>query len=247
MAAARRTDAQMRWQSVSATHVGLVRKVNEDCILDRPDIGVWAVADGMGGHSAGDLASQMLIESLGRLRVPADLSTFVEFAEHNILAVNDRLLDLARFRQQVIGSTIVTLLMRDRHCAFLWAGDSRLYRLRDGQFEQLTTDHSQVEQYVQQGLLSREDAQFHPDNNLITRAVGATQSLFLDCDVAAMTPGDRYLLSSDGLDKHVMARDIADGLRRFDLPRCARHLINLALENGGTDNVSVCLVEVLDE
>lgn len=235
----------MRWRSVSATHVGLVRKVNEDAVLDRPDIGVWAIADGMGGHSAGDVASQMLVESLGRLRVPADLSTFVEFAEHNILAVNDRLLDLSRARHQVIGSTIVTLLMRERHCAFLWAGDSRLYRLREGEIAQLTTDHSQVEQYVQQGLLSREDAQFHPDNNLITRAVGATQALYLDCDVTEMRPGDRFLLSSDGLDKHVLVDEIADGLRRFELPRCARHLINLALEAGGTDNVSVCLVEVL--
>ena len=237
----------MRWQSVSLTHVGLVRKANEDAVLDRPDIGVWAVADGMGGHSAGDLASQMLIEALGRLRAPSDLSTFVEFAEHNILAVNDRLLDLARFRQQVIGSTIVTLVMHGRHCAFLWAGDSRLYRFRAGELLQLTTDHSQVEQYVQQGLLTREDAQFHPDNNLITRAVGATSALFLDCDVTAMAPGDRYLLSSDGLDKHVQAEEIADGLRRFELPRCAPHLVNLALEHGGTDNVSVCLVEVLDD
>ncbi len=235
----------MRWQSVSATDVGLVRRVNEDSLLDRPDIGVWAIADGMGGHSAGDLASQMLVESLGRLRAPADLSTFVDFAEHNILAVNDRLLDLARFRHQVIGSTIVTLLMTGRHCAYLWAGDSRLYRLRDGTLEQLTTDHSQVEQYVQQGLLSREDAQNHPDNNLITRAVGATDALYLDCDIAALAPGDRFLLSSDGLDKHVSSDEIADGLRRFELPRCARHLINLALERGGTDNVSVCLVEIL--
>lgn len=237
----------MRWQSVSATDVGLVRRINEDSLLDRPDIGVWAIADGMGGHSAGDLASQMLVESLGRLRAPADLSTFVDFAEHNILAVNDRLLDLARFRHQVIGSTIVTLLIMGRHCAYLWAGDSRLYRLRNGEFEQLTIDHSQVEQYVQQGLLSREDAQKHPDNNLITRAVGATDALYLDCDIAELAPGDRFLLSSDGLDKHVSSEEIADGLRRFELPRCARHLINLALERGGTDNVSVCLVEILGD
>ena len=235
----------MRWQSVSATHVGLVRRVNEDSILDRPDLGVWAVADGMGGHSAGDLASQMLTESLGRLRAPPDLSTLVDFAEHNILAVNDRLLDLARFRHQVIGSTIVTLLINGGHCAFLWAGDSRLYRFRDDALVQLTTDHSQVEQYVQQGLMSREDAQFHPDNNLITRAVGATEALFLDCDIADIAPGDRFLLSSDGLDKHVSMSEIADGLRRLELPRCARHLINLTLERGAADNVSVCLVEIV--
>lgn len=237
----------MRWRSVSATHVGLVREVNEDAILDRPDLGAWAVADGMGGHAAGDLASQMLIEALGRLRVPADLSTFVEFAEHNILAVNDRLFDLARFRRQIIGSTIVTLLMFDRHCAFLWAGDSRLYRLRDSALTQLTTDHSQVEQYVQRGLLSRADAQLHPDSNLITRAVGATPILYLDCDVAMMRVGDRYLLTSDGLDKHVHAEQIADGLRRFELAQCARHLVDLALAAGGTDNVSVCLVETLPD
>ena len=127
------------------------------------------------------------------------------------------------------------------------ANDNIADFIEDGELEQLTTDHSQVEQYVQQGLLSREDAQFHPDNNLITRAVGATSALFLDCDVAAMQPGDRFLLSSDGLDKHVINGEIADGLRRFELPRCARHLINLALEAGGTDNVSVCLIEVLDD
>lgn len=237
----------LRWKSVSATDVGLVRKVNEDAILDRPDIGLWAIADGMGGHSAGDLASQMLAESLGRLKVPPNLSTFVEFAEHNILSVNERLIELSRFRRQVIGSTIVTLLMYGEYCAFLWAGDSRLYRFRDDTLTQLTTDHSQVEQYVQQGLLPREEAQSHPDVNLITRAVGANEMLYLDCDMAPLAVGDRFLLSSDGLDKHVTPAEIADAMRRMELPRCARHLINLTIERGAADNVSVCLVQIQDD
>ena len=237
----------MQWRSVHASHVGLVRKVNEDATLDRPDIGLWAVADGMGGHSAGDLASQMLVEALGRLRPQRDLSTFVEFAEHSILAVNERLLELSRLRRQVIGSTIVTLLACGRHCAFLWAGDSRLYRLRDGRLEQLSTDHSQVERYVQMGLLARENVHLHPDANLITRAVCASEPLYLDCDMAELRAGDRFLLSSDGLDKHVTAREIAQDLRQHDLQRAADHLVDLALERGGTDNVSVCLVEIFSD
>jgi len=237
----------MRWQSVHATHVGLVRKVNEDATLDRPDLGIWAVADGMGGHSAGDLASQMLVETLGRLRPQRDLSTFVEFAEHGILTVNERLLELSRIRRQVIGSTIVALLACGRHCAFLWAGDSRLYRLRDDRLEQLTTDHSQVERYVQMGLLARESVHSHPDANLITRAVGASNPLYLDCDMAELRIGDRFLLSSDGLDKHVPATGIAQCVRQPDLQRAAGQLVDLALERGGTDNVSVCIVEIVSE
>jgi len=237
----------MQWRSAHASHVGLVRKVNEDATLDRPDLGIWAVADGMGGHSAGDVASQMLVEALGRLRPQRDLSTFVEFAEHGILTVNERLLALSRLRRQVIGSTIVTLLACGTHCAFLWAGDSRLYRYRDGQLAQLSTDHSQVERYVQMGLLAREHVHLHPDSNLITRAVGASEPLYLDCDMAELRAGDRFLLSSDGLDKHVPHGEIAQGMRQPDLQRAVDQLVDLALERGGTDNVSVCLVEMLSD
>lgn len=237
----------MQWRSAHATHVGLVRTINEDATLDRPDLGVWAVADGMGGHAAGDVASRMLVEALGRLRPQRDLSTLVEFAEHGILGVNERLLELARERGQLIGSTVVALLACRRHCAFLWAGDSRLYRFRDGGLEQLTTDHSQVERYVQLGLLAREDVHLHPDANLITRAVGASTPLYLDCDMTALRGGDRFLLSSDGMDKHVNAREIVDCLRLDDPQHAADRLVALALEHGGTDNVSVCVIDVADD
>jgi serine/threonine protein phosphatase PrpC len=101
-----------------------------------------------------------------------------------------------------------------------------------------------VERYVQMGLLAREDVHLHPDANLITRAVGASEPLYLDCDMAELRAGDRYLLSSDGLDKHVSATEIAQGLRQPDLQRAVDQLVDLALERGGTDNVSACLVEI---
>jgi len=235
----------MRWHSVAITDVGLVRQINEDSLLDSPDAGIWAVADGMGGHSAGDLASEMIVSALARLKPAANLSLLVEFAEHQLLAVNERLQALSRERRQVIGSTVVSLLACDSHAAFLWAGDSRLYRRSMGELERLTTDHSKVEEYVKHGIITREEAHNHPDGNLITRAVGAAEQLFLDCNIVELNEGDRFLLCSDGLDKHVHERDIATAMVGADLPTTARRLIDMALAAGATDNVTVCLVEVL--
>jgi serine/threonine protein phosphatase PrpC len=234
----------MRWHSIALSHVGRVRKINEDAYLERPDYGLWVVADGMGGHAAGDVASEMIVTAMAKVRPAPDLSTFVEFAEHQLLTTNDRLIALARERGQVIGSTVVALLAQGDYCAFLWAGDSRLYRWRAGTLEQLSTDHSKVEEYVRMGLVAREDAHKHPDGNLITRAVGATETLHLECNMARLAPGDRFLLCSDGLDKHVPFEDIAEGMGRQSLARIARHLVDLTLEYGASDNVTVCLVEV---
>lgn len=234
----------MRWQSAALTDAGLVRQHNEDAFLDNAEIGVWAVADGMGGHSAGDLASEMIVTALSRLKAAPDLSTLVEFAEHQITLVNERLQALSRERRQVIGSTVVGLLACGEHAAFLWAGDSRLYRLRDGVLERLTTDHSKVEEYVKHGIITREEAHNHPDGNLITRAVGASENLFLECNMVELAVGDRFLLCSDGLDKHVLDRDIALALEGLDGQATVAKLIHMALAGGGTDNVTVCFVEI---
>ena len=234
----------MRWQSCGQTDVGLVRQINEDALLDRPEAGIWAVADGMGGHSAGDVASEMIVTALARLKPANDLSTLVEFAEHQLLGVNEQLQALSRERRQIIGSTVVCLLAVGDYAAFLWAGDSRLYRLRDGELVRLTADHSKVEEYVRHGIITREEAQNHPDGNLITRAVGAAEALFLECNMTALKAGDRYLLCTDGLDKHVRDEDIAETLRTHELRLAARELIELALRGGATDNVTLCAVEI---
>ena len=122
-----------RWQSAAITDVGKVRKLNEDSILERNDAGLWVVADGMGGHSAGDLASQLIINSLARLDTNITLATLVEQVEQTVQDVNDRLFAVANAHNQTSGSTVVLLLTNGSHAVVMWAGDSRCYRLRQGQ------------------------------------------------------------------------------------------------------------------
>jgi serine/threonine protein phosphatase PrpC len=231
------------WQSALRSEVGKVRKHNEDSGLDRPDARLWAVADGMGGHSAGDLASQMIVNSLSKLKPTTNLSEHVDFVEHSILGVNNRLLELAEANNQTIGSTVVALLANDNYGVFLWAGDSRLYRLRDNDLSQLTTDHTQAQHYLERGLISRESAADHPAGNMVTRAVGASASLFLDIDIVDIVPGDRFLLCSDGLDKHVSDPEIEAALRDGDPSTVVDTLIELTLERGANDNVTICVID----
>ena len=234
----------MHWRSASASHVGLVRQLNEDAVLERPDIGLWAVADGMGGHAQGDVASQTVVAVLQRMRAAPDLSTFVEFAEHQITQANDHLFKLARRGPDTIGTTVITLLVQGTHCAFLWAGDSRLYRWRRGWLQQLSTDHSKVAEYVKLGLITASEANTHPDGNLITRAVGASNNLRLECNVEALEVGDRFLLCSDGLNKHVEFRTIGNLLGAGAIESVPGKLVEATLQLGATDNVTVCAVEI---
>lgn len=236
------SDQAIVWRSALRSDVGKVRKLNEDSGLNRPEARLWAIADGMGGHSAGDLASQMIVNSLAKLKPNAQLSEHVDFVEYSILGVNNRLHELSSAQNQTSGSTVVVLLGGERHCVFMWAGDSRLYRLRHGKLSQLTTDHTQAELYVAQGLISRESAQDHPSGNMVTRAVGAAESLFLDIDIAEVIAGDRFLLCSDGLDKHVRDPEIETAMGRGEPQEIVDKLIELTLARGASDNVTVCAV-----
>lgn len=231
------------WVSATASDVGCVRSVNEDASCERPDIGLWAVADGLGGHSAGDVASRAVVEALGRLHAQPELSLMVEFVEHALEDTNERLRALAS-DGQTIGSTVVVLVIVGDYAAYLWVGDSRLYRLREGELRQLTTDHSQVERYIEQGLLRRVDAAGHPQGHLLTRAIGAREQVRVDIDVCTVRPGDRFLLCSDGLEKHVGPEELPR-LLSGDAPAvAARRLVDLTLARGATDNVTVCVVDI---
>ena len=132
----------------------------------------------------------------------------------------------------------------DKYCVYLWAGDSRLYRLREGELRQMTTDHSQVEQYVEQGLISREEAAVHPHGNMITRAVGATQNFFLDMDIQEMHHGDRYLLCSDGLTKHIVDFEFQEMLEKGSTEAVCKELIELTLSRGAGDNVTAIVIDI---
>lgn len=231
----------LHWISHGATHVGAVRKSNEDAFLNRADLGVWAVADGMGGHAAGEVASQLVVARLAELPAGGSLGALVDSAEDHLFSVNRKLLTLAmNQRERAIGSTVVALLARERHAACLWAGDSRLYRLRRRRIERLTQDHAMVEDLVASGLISREEASLHPQANQITRAIGAMPSLFVDVELFELRPGDTYLLCSDGLYKELSDEEIARTLD--DDPAAVDKLIKLALARQARDNVTAVAV-----
>ncbi len=231
------------WTSAATTHVGHVRQVNEDALCARPEIGLWAVADGLGGHSAGDLASQMVVDALAKVKPQTELSAMVEFIEHSVLDSHKRLLALAQ-GLETIGSTVVALTIVGDFAAYLWVGDSRLYRYRDGRLRQLTTDHSQVERYIEQGLLLRAQATAHPHGHLLTRAIGARLDLHVDLDVCRLRSGDRFLLCSDGLDKHLARDELATQLAQGSAGACVDALLNLTLARGAADNVTICIVDI---
>lgn len=235
----------LQWHSSARSDVGRVRKINEDSHLDSGKFGLWVVADGMGGHAAGDLASSSIVAALADIAMPDSLSQLVDVVEERLFAVNRQLRDEAARREgQMIGSTVVALLAWRRHCICLWAGDSRVYRLRAGILEQLTRDHSQVEEMIDQGELLREDAASHPAANVITRAVGADDELFIDLALYDLEAGDCFLLCSDGLYKEVADEEIAIHLAAHGVEEASQALLNLALDRGARDNVTVIVVQV---
>ena len=234
------------WNSYGKTDVGKARKLNEDSMLVRPDVGMWAVADGMGGHEAGDVASQMVVSVLNEIQLGSSLEKYINDIEDALVNVNKKLIEIAHQGEKptTCGSTVVVMLAYEKYCAFLWAGDSRLYRIRDNKIIQLTTDHSQVQLYVEQGLISKEEAESHPHANMITRAVGATEDFVLDVDMQEMKKADRYLLCSDGLTKHISDLDFEKMLAKGDVEKKCIELIDLTLARGAKDNVTAVLVDI---
>jgi protein phosphatase len=223
----------------------MVRDVNEDAYLERSDLGLWAVADGMGGHTAGDVASGMICEALKSVKTPQALSEFLDEVEKRLLGVNDKLRAIAKLNEsQTIGSTVAALIAQDRHAICVWAGDSRIYRCRGGQIFQITQDHALVEELVEKGILTRLQASSHPQGNLVTRAIGATDSLKLDLEIVELQPGDVFILCSDGLDKEVEPAEILEIAGQENDRSLSDTLVDLALSRGSRDNVTVVSVHI---
>jgi protein phosphatase len=237
----------MRWVSAGATHPGVRRNMNQDAFLDRPDIGLWAVADGMGGHASGDRASSLVVEALARLPVPELLGRSVRQAECLITDANRRLIDEADASgEDIIGTTVVALLAMGQACALLWVGDSRIYRLRDDRLEQLTQDHTEVQKWVSEGKLSAEQAESHPYSGVLSRAIGAEDALQVDSVIETLMDGDRYLLCSDGLTKELTHERIHQWLRSGEPPEVVQALVEDACAAGGRDNVTAVVVDFFD-
>ena len=228
-----------------ATHAGKVRERNEDSCLVRTDVGLWAVADGMGGHEAGDLASRTLVESLNAIEKPEAALDLVEQCEAQIFHANQRIMDLSRAHNgATIGTTAAVLLVRDEHYACVWAGDSRIYLIKSGAIEQLSRDHTEAEEMVAVGTLSREDAEKWP-SNVITRAVGVGEDLELEFVTGPAGPGDVFVVCSDGLTKHLRDDEILQYAAGRSAQAACEVMLDLALERGGLDNVTVIVVRLL--
>lgn len=237
-----------QWESYALSVVGMRRKLNEDAILDRADAGLWAVADGMGGHSAGDVASQALVKALAQISPVDDLEHYSEQVASCLHSVNRDLLQLAESRGygQIIGSTVVVLLMVRNEFRYLWAGDSRLYRYRQGKLEQLTTDHSLYNESVSLGLSPLDGSLEQGRGNVITRAVGADAQLRLDCGQGQIVDEDVFILCSDGIDKELGHAEIAELCATGSAEDMAHKLVEEAESKGGRDNISVIVIKTLN-
>jgi protein phosphatase len=230
----------------SATHVGKVRRRNEDSYLVRPDAGLWAVADGMGGHEAGDLASQIVIEALRSVEVPSSATDLLEKCEERIAAANMRLKEIGRERGDVIvGATIALLLVFGDYYACVWAGDSRIYLVREGKILQLSQDHTELEELLARGLVTPEEARTWRADNALTRAIGATDDVELEITSGPLLSGDAFVICSDGLTRHVTDEEILQHVDEAMSQEACDRLVALTLDRGATDNVTLIVARVL--
>jgi protein phosphatase len=242
----------LRLAAGGATDVGRVRSVNQDSLLLLPDRSMFAVADGMGGHQGGEVASQLAIEAMRASYVDNDADALVDAIEEANLRIHER--GEADPALRGMGTTVVavaTLPADEGDGASLVVanvGDSRGYLFRDGDLTQITEDHSMVADLVREGRITEAEAEVHPQRNIVTRVLGVYDQVDIDLWPVDALRGDRLLLCSDGLFNEVAADQIAAVLRRLSDPQeAADELVRRALEGGGRDNVTVLVVDVVDD
>jgi serine/threonine protein phosphatase Stp1 len=235
----------MGYRSAVRTHIGMVRQRNEDAVLDRAEIGLWAVADGAGGHERGDYASACIVEALAAIDAAYSGARLVQEVRTRLSRVNNEL----RAKATVLGpnalicTTVVALLIDAGEARVLWAGDSRLYLMRAGRLRQLTRDQSYVQDLVDRGEITREEAAGHPLSNVVTNLVGGSDELIFEERNERLEAGDILLLCSDGLSGSVNDVEIAEVLGAYRVSTAADRLIECALAQGARDNVSVVVIE----
>lgn len=249
---------RLRLEMVCLSDPGLVRKLNEDAVAVDSEYGIAVVADGIGGHRAGDVASRLATKViLGQLRDKVALyragkcsDTPLQLAEQAVAAANRDIFMAAQQQaaRNGMGTTLALALFHEHRVALLHVGDSRIYRLRDGRLQALTRDDSLLADQVERGLVEAEDARASHNRHLVTRALGTESQVSPHQAEDEVRSGDVYLLCSDGLSDVVEERDIELIMESLhtNLPLAAGHLVQLANDNGGYDNISVALVRVLD-
>ncbi|HMO67234.1 MAG TPA: protein phosphatase 2C domain-containing protein [Novosphingobium sp.] len=232
-----------RIEDTSASHVGHVRSENEDSHFGDAEAGVWIVADGMGGHANGKLASEALAHAVQSASYPESLDEACAAVAGAIHLANRAIHEHAQEHGVQMGSTAVALVIRGDEFAVLWAGDSRAYLFRQGELILLTRDHTQVQEMVDRGLLSEEEAADHPMKHVLSRAVGVEETLEIDAIRDQLQSRDLFILCSDGLYGMVDEARIAAILQDHG-PVASEALIAESLERGATDNVTVTVIGV---
>jgi len=230
--------------SGGVSDVGSVREINEDSFVIRRHLCLWAVADGMGGHARGDFASETVVDLLGNVRPWAQPRQLMHDVVARLENANTILQSAAaEDGASAIGSTVICMLALETQGIIVWAGDSRAYRVRNERIEQLSKDHSVVEDLVDAGLLKAEEAEDHPHAHVLTRAIGAAESLELDFETVDLQSGDKYLLCSDGLTRVISNDELLYVLMtERDSDSACRHLIDIALDRGASDNVTAVVI-----
>lgn len=236
----------LAFRTACVTNIGLAREHNEDDVLVRPDIGLWAVADGMGGYGGGDIASGAVVTALKTLSPSSSAAHLLAEFEQRIIRVNADLRALAPTRGAILGTTLAALMVHGTHFACVWCGDSRVYMLRGGRLSQLSRDHSEVQELIDRGLLRQEEAMAWPRRNVVTRALGAKDDAELEIVDGPAYAGDRFLLCSDGLTAHVADDEIGALLKAVHPQTAVDDLLHLTLKRGATDNVSIIVVDCSD-
>jgi protein phosphatase len=235
-------DIVRKFASGAASDVGKVRAENEDSYLVLPEMGVWAVADGMGGHEAGSLASATVVQALQSIVTPASVNDLLARCHERLMNANRRLLQIADQKGGiVIGATVAALLAYEGYYACVWSGDSRIYLIRNGSISQISRDHTEVAELVAEGILSQEEALNWPRRNVITRAVGVHEDLDLDVAQGVLEKGDTFVICSDGLTTHVTDSEILDSVRANGPQSACDALVALTIDRGATDNVTVVM------
>ena len=239
--------SSFRWTSASRSHPGRVRRVNEDACLEQSERGLWAVADGMGGHALGEFASSLAVRGLMDLPASEDLEQRVNGAINRLQQVNRRLRGEA-LRQDVplIGTTIAALVAARNLCSCLWAGDSRIYLYRAGRLRQLTRDHSHLEAARSRYVASSDNTLERPRANLITRALGAEDLLEVDSITVELFDGDVFLLCTDGLSNEVGDLSIKQALLPGICSLACNTLVEMALNREARDNITAVVVRAED-
>ena len=233
--------------SAGKTVTGTVRNLNEDAYIDIPSEKIWAVADGMGGHQSGDFASNLITQSLSVLKQDDSLEQTIDNVVDCLSKVNTFLINEVAHREgdQTIGSTVAAFIAHEQRGVVLWMGDSRFYRLRNGELKQLTKDHSRVQELVDLGVIEEKDAEAHPMANVITRAIGASEPINIDSKFFDIIPGDSFLLCSDGLYRELSDSEIITSFTQKNCSNICESLIKILLNGECRDNATVVVIKAI--